>query len=127
MLDNQYISFSAGQNFSYLRESEQTIVAELLKDDDYWINSYETNDVRIASRDHELTEEELRSFWHTYKKSSSTADGEKKPRKQNVKLPFDELSDFFPNMKPKEVKYKIIEIVFAWYDEQKKKDKEDIG
>jgi hypothetical protein len=33
-----------------------------------------------------------------------------------VKFAFDEISDFFPDMKPKEVKSKIIEILLAWYD-----------
>ena len=35
-----------------------------------------------------------------------------------MKFAFDEISDFFPDMKPKEVKDKIIEILFAWYDSQ---------
>ena len=34
------------------------------------------------------------------------------------KFAFDEISDFFPDMQPKEVKDKIIEILFAWYDAQ---------
>ena len=35
-----------------------------------------------------------------------------------MKFAFDEISDFFPDMQPKEVKDKIIEILFAWYDAQ---------
>ena len=63
---------------------------------------------------HELSEEDIRGYF----KCTATEPKEKAPKKQSVKFAFDEISDFFPDMKPKEVRDKIIEILFAWYDAQ---------
>ena len=42
----------------------------------------------------------------------------KSAQEAECEFSFEEISDFFPDMKPKEVKDKIIEILFAWYDTQ---------
>ena len=70
--------------------------------------------MKNASKKAELTEEQIRGYF----KCNATEPKEKAPKKQSVKFAFDEFSDFFPDMKPKEVKDKIIEILFAWYDAQ---------
>ena len=67
-----------------------------------------------ASKAGELNEEQIRGYF----KCNATDPKEKAPKKQSVKFAFDEISDFFPDMKPKEIKDKIIEILFAWYDSQ---------
>ena len=70
--------------------------------------------IRYASKTKELNEEDIRGYF----KCNATEPKEKAPKKQSVKFAFDEISDFFPDMQPKEVKDKIIEILFAWYDAQ---------
>ena len=73
-----------------------------------------TEEMKNASKTKELSEEDVRSYF----KCNATEPKEKAPKKPSVKFAFDEISDFFPDMQPKEVKDKIIEILFAWYDAQ---------
>lgn len=78
------------------------------------ITTDKTEEMKNASKTKELNEEDIRGYF----KCNATEPKEKAPKKQSVKFAFDEISDFFPDMKPKEVKDKIIEILFAWYDAQ---------
>ena len=78
------------------------------------ITTEKTEEMKNASKAGELNEEQIRGYF----KCNATEPKEKVPKKQGVKFAFDEISDFFPDMKPKEVKDKIIEILFAWYDSQ---------
>ena len=78
------------------------------------ITTDKTEQMKNASKTKELSEEDIRGYF----KCNATEPKEKVPKKQSVKFAFDEISDFFPDMKPKEVKDKIIEILFAWYDAQ---------
>ena len=112
------ISVPGGEHYSYLRENEQRIVSEMYKDNNCWITGSGIVRLRATSADHELSEEEIKSFWYVDRKAATKNVGEKTPRKQSVKLSFDEISNFFPNMKSKEIKSKIIEILLAWYAAQ---------
>ena len=108
------VSLTAGVNYSYLRQFEQFSVWAMLMDKSMSITTDKTEEMKNASKKSELTEEEIRGYF----KCNATEPKEKAPKKQIVKFAFDEISDFFPDMQPKEVKDKIIEILFAWYDAQ---------
>ena len=114
MVDEGIIPLTAGVNYSYLREFEQFSVWAMLMDKSMSITTDKTEEMKNASKAGELNEEDIRGYF----KCNATEPKEKAPKKQSVKFAFDEISDFFPDMKPKEVKDKIIEILFAWYDAQ---------
>lgn len=114
MVDEGIIPLTAGVNYSYLRQFEQMTVWMLLMDKAISITVDKTEEMKNASKVGELNEEQIRGYF----KCNATEPKEKVPKKQSVKFAFDEISDFFPDMKPKEVKEKIIEILFAWYDAQ---------
>ena len=114
MVDEGIVSLTAGVNYSYLRQFEQLSVWMMLMDKSMSITTDKTEEMKNASKTKELNEEDIRGFF----KCNATEPKEKAPKKQSVKFAFDEISDFFPDMKPKEVKDKIIEILFAWYDAQ---------
>ena len=115
MVDEGIIPLTAGVNYSYLREFEQFSVWAMLMDKSMSITTEKTEEMKNASKTKELNEEDIRGYF----KCNATEPKEKAPKKQSVKFAFDEISDFFPDMQPKEVKDKIIEILFAWYDTQK--------
>ena len=114
MVDNGTISLSAGVNYSYLRDFEQFMVWSMLFNGSVAISTEDTEELKNASRNHELTEEEIKGHF----RECPTTGKEKTPKKQSVKFAFDEVAAFFPDMKPKEVKDKIMEILFAWYDKE---------
>ena len=114
MVDEGIIPLTAGVNYSYLREFEQFSVWAMLMDKSMSITTEKAEEMKNASKAKELSEEDIRGYF----KCNSTEPKEKAHKKQSVKFAFDEISDFFPDMKPKEVKDKIIEILFAWYDSQ---------
>ena len=114
MVDEGIVPLIAGVNYSYLREFEQFSVWAMLMDKSMSITTDKTEQMKNASKTKELSEEDIRGYF----KCNSTEPKEKNHKKQSVKFAFDEISDFFPDMKPKEVKDKIIEILFAWYDSQ---------
>ena len=114
MVDEGIVSLTAGVNYSYLRQFEQMTVWMMLMEKSMSITTEKTEELKNASKEGELTEEQIRGYF----KFNATEPNEKAPKKQSVKFSFDEISDFFPDMKPKEVKDKIIEILFAWYDSQ---------
>ena len=115
MVDDGIVSLTAGVNYSYLRQFEQMTVWMTLMEKSMSITTDKTEEMKNASKKGELNEEQIRSYF----KYNATEPKEKAPKKQSVKFSFDEISDFFPDMKPKEVKDKIIEILFAWYDSQR--------
>jgi len=86
----------------------------MLMDKSMSITTDKTEQMKNASKTKELSEEDIRGYF----KCNTTEPKGKAPKKQIVNFAFDEISDFFPDMKPKEVKDKIIEILFAWYDSQ---------
>ena len=114
MVDEGIVPLIAGVNYSYLRQFEQFSVWAMLMDKSMSITTDKTEQMKNASKTKELSEEDIRGYF----KCNATEPKEKAPKKQIVKFAFDEISDFFPDMKPKEVKDKIIEILFAWYDSQ---------
>ena len=114
MVDDGIVSLTAGVNYSYLRQFEQLSVWMMLMDKSMSITTEKTEEMKNASKKAELAEEQIREYF----KCNTTEPKEKASKKQSVKFAFDEISDFFPDMKPKEVKDKIIEILFAWYDAQ---------
>ena len=114
MVDEGIVSLTASVNYSYLRQFEQLTVWMMLMEKSMSITTEKTEELKNASKEGELTEEQIRGYF----KFNATEPNEKAPKKQSVKFSFDEISDFFPDMKPKEVKDKIIEILFAWYDSQ---------
>lgn len=114
MVDEGIVSLTAGVNYSYLRQFEQLTVWMMLMDKSMSITTDKTEEMKNASKVGELNEEQIRGYF----KCNATEPKEKAPKKQSVKFAFDEISDFFPDMKPKDVKDKIIEILFAWYDAQ---------
>ena len=114
MVDEGIVSLTAGVNYSYLRQFEQMTVWMMLIDKSLSITADKTEELKNASKAGELTEEQIRGYF----KCNATEPKERIPKKQSVKFAFDEISDFFPDMKPKDVKDKIIEILFAWYDSQ---------
>ena len=114
MVDEGIVPLTAGVNYSYLRQFEQMTVWMMLMDKSMSITADKTEEMKNASKKAELTEEQIRGYF----KCNATEPKEKVLKKQSVKFSFDEISDFFPDMKPKEVKDKIIEILFAWYDSQ---------
>ena len=114
MVDEGIIPLTAGVNYSYLRQFEQLSVWMMLMDKSMSITAEKTEEMKNASKTKELDEEDIRGYF----KCNATETKEKAPKKQSVKFAFDEISDFFPDMQPKEVKDKIIEILFAWYDAQ---------
>ena len=114
MVDEGIVSLTAGVNYSYLRQFEQMTVWMTLMEKSMSITTDKTEEMKNASKEGELNEEQIRSYF----KYNATEPKEKAPKKQSVKFAFDEISDFFPDMQPKEVKDKIIEILFAWYDAQ---------
>ena len=114
MVDEGIIPLTAGVNYSYLRQFEQLSVWMMLMDKSMSITTDKTEEMKNASKTKELNEEDIRGYF----KCNATEPKEKAPKKQSVKFAFDEISDFFPDMQPKEVKDKIIEILFAWYDAQ---------
>ena len=114
MVDEGIVPLTAGVNYSYLRQFEQLSVWMMLMEKSMSITTEKTEEMKNASKAGELTEEQIRGYF----KCNATEPKEKAPKKQSVKFFFDEISDFFPDMKPKEVKDKIIEILFAWYDSQ---------
>ena len=111
------VPLTAGVNYSYLRQFEQLSVWMMLMEKSMSITTEKTEEMKNASKEVELNEEQIRSYF----KCNTTEPKEKASKKQSVKFAFDEISDFFPDMKPKEVKDKIIEILFAWYDAQQNK------
>ena len=115
MVDEGIVPLTAGVNYSYLRQFEQLSVWMMLMDKSMSITTDKTEEMKNASKTKELNEEDIRGYF----KCNATEPKEKAPKKQSVKFAFDEISDFFPDMQPKEVKDKIIEILFAWYDTQK--------
>ena len=115
MVDEGIVPLTAGVNYSYLRQFEQLSVWMMLMDKSISITTDKTEEMKNASKTKELSEEDIRGYF----KCNATEPKEKAPKKQSVKFAFDEISDFFPDMQPKEVKDKIIEILFAWYDSQK--------
>ena len=114
MVDEGIVSLTAGVNYSYLRQFEQMTVWMMLMDKSISITTEKTEEMKNASKTKELNEEDIRGYF----KCIATEPKEKAPKKQSVKFAFDEISDFFPDMEPKEIKDKIIEILFAWYDSQ---------
>ena len=114
MVDEGIVSLTAGVNYSYLRQFEQLSVWMMLMDKSMSITTEKAEEMKNASKSKELSEEDIRGYF----KCTATEPKEKAPKKQSVKFAFDEISDFFPDMQPKEVKDKIIEILFAWYDAQ---------
>jgi ParB family chromosome partitioning protein len=114
MVDEGIVPLTAGVNYSYLRQFEQLSVWMMLMDKSMSITTDKTEEMKNASKTKELSEEDVRSYF----KCNATEPKEKAPKKPSVKFAFDEISDFFPDMQPKEVKDKIIEILFAWYDAQ---------
>ena len=114
MVDEGIVPLTAGVNYSYLRQFEQLSVWMMLMDKAMSITTEKTEEMKNASKAGELNEEQIREYF----KCNTTEPKEKASKKQSVKFAFDEISDFFPDMKPKEVKDKIIEILFAWYDSQ---------
>ena len=114
MVDEGIVPLTAGVNYSYLRQFEQLSVWMMLMEKSMSITTDKTEEMKNASKAKELSEEDIRGYF----KCNATDPKEKAPKKQSVKFSFDEISDFFPDMKPKEVKDKIIEILFAWYDAQ---------
>ena len=114
MVDEGIIPLTAGVNYSYLRQFEQLSVWMMLMEKSMSITTEKTEEMKNASKEVELNEEQIRSYF----KCNTTEPKEKASKKQSVKFAFDEISDFFPDMKPKDVKNKIIEILFAWYDAQ---------
>ena len=123
MVDEGIIPLTAGVNYSYLREFEQFSVCAMLMDKSMSITTDKTEEMKNASKTKELNEEDIRGYF----KCNAVEPKEKAPKKQSVKFAFDEISDFFPDMKPKEVKDKIIEILFAWYDSQKNQTVDENG
>ncbi|MBR6557595.1 MAG: ParB/RepB/Spo0J family partition protein [Clostridia bacterium] len=115
MVDEGIVPLTAGVNYSYMRQFEQLSVWMMLMDKSMSITTDKTEEMKNASKTKELNEEDIRGYF----KCNATESKEKAPKKQSVKFAFDEISDFFTDMKPKEVKDKIIEILFAWYDSQK--------
>ena len=115
MVDEGIVPLTAGVNYSYLRQFEQMTVWMMLMDKSMSITTDQTEEMKNASKTKELNEEDIRGYF----KCNAVEPKEKAPKKQSVKFAFDEISDFFPDMQPKEVKDKIIEILFAWYDSQK--------
>lgn len=114
MVDEGIVPLTAGVNYSYLRQFEQLSVWMMLMEKSMSITTEKTEELKNASKAGELNAEQIRGYF----KCNATEPKEKAPKKQSVKFAFDEISDFFPDMKPKEVKDKIIEILFAWYDAQ---------
>ena len=114
MVDEGIVPLTAGVNYSYMRQFEQMTVWMMLMDKSMSITTDKTEEMKNASKTKELNEEDIRGYF----KCNATEPKEKAPKKQSVKFAFDEISDFFPDMQPKEVKDKIIEILFAWYDAQ---------
>ena len=114
MVDEGIVPLTAGVNYSYLRQFEQLSVWMMLMDKSMSITTEKAEEMKNASKKAELTEEQIRGYF----KCKATEPKERIPKKQSVKFAFDEISDFFPDMQPKEVKDKIIEILFAWYDSQ---------
>ena len=114
MVDEGIFPQTAGVNYSYLRQFEQFSVWAMLMDKSMSITTEKAEEMKNASKTKELSEEDIRGYF----KCNVTEPKEKAPKKQSVKFAFDEISDFFPDMQPKEVKDKIIEILFAWYDAQ---------
>ena len=114
MVDEGIIPLTAGVNYSYLRQFEQFSVWAMLMDKSMSITTDKSEEMKNASKSKELSEEDIRGYF----KCNSAEPKEKTPKKQSVKFAFDEISDFFPDMQPQEVKDKIIEILFAWYDAQ---------
>ena len=114
MVDEGIVPLTAGVNYSYMRQFEQLSVWMMLMDKSMSITTDKTEEMKNESKTKELNEEDIRGYF----KCNATEPKEKAPKKQSVKFAFDEISDFFPDMKPKEVKDKIIEILFAWYDSQ---------
>ena len=114
MVDEGIIPLTAGVNYSYMRQFEQMTVWMMLMEKSMSITTEKTEEMKNASKAGELNEEQIRSYF----KCNTTEPKEKAPKKPSVKFAFDEISDFFPDMQPKEVKDKIIEILFAWYDAQ---------
>ena len=112
MVDEGIVSLTAGVNYSYLRQFEQMTVWMTLMEKSMSITTDKTEEMKNASKEGELNEEQIRSYF----KYNATEPKEKAPKKQSVKFAFDEVAAFFPDMKPKEVKNKILEILFAWYD-----------
>ena len=115
MVDNGTISLSAGVNYSYLRDFEQFTVWSMLFQGNVTATAEQTEELKNASRAHELTEEEIKEYFHERPVGGKV----KAPKKQSVKFAFDEVAEFFPDMKPKEVRNKIMEILLAWYEAQK--------
>lgn len=114
MVDEGIIPLTAGVNYSYLRQFEQMTVWMMLMEKSMSITTEKTEEMKNASKAGELNEEQIRRYF----KCNVNEPKEKAPKKQSVKFAFDEIAEFFPDMKPKEVKDKIIEILFAWYDAQ---------
>ena len=114
MVDEGIVPLTAGVNYSYMRQFEQMTVWMMLMDKSMSITTDKTEEMKNASKTKELNEEDIRGYF----KCNAIEPKEKAPKKQSVKFAFEEISDFFPDMKPKEVKDKIIEILFAWYDSQ---------
>ena len=112
MVDNGTISLSAGVNYSYLRDFEQFMVWSMLFNGGMTISTEDTEELKNVSRSHELTEAEIKEHFN----ERPSGGKEKSPKKPSVKFAFDEVAAFFPDMKPKEVKSKIIEILLEWYD-----------
>ena len=112
MVDTGRITLAAGVNYSYLRDFEQFMVWSMLFNGSVAISTEDTEELKNASRNHELTEEEIKGHF----REGLATGKEKTPKKPSVKFAFDEVAAFFPDMKPKEVKNKILEILFAWYD-----------
>ena len=77
--------------------------------------SFDPEELKNASRHHELTEDEIKGHF----RECPTTGKERTPKKQSVKFSFDEVAAFFPDMKPREVRNKIMEILLAWYEAQK--------
>ena len=123
MVDEGIVPLTAGVNYSYLRQFEQLSVWMMLMDKSMSITTDKTEEMKNASKTKELNEEDIRGYF----RCNATEQKEKAPKKQSVKFVFDEISEFFPDMQPKEVKDKIIEILFAWYDSQKNQTVDENG
>ena len=115
MVDNGTISLSAGVNYSYLRDFEQFTVWSMLVQGNVTATTDQTEELKNASRARELTEGEIKEYFHERPVGGKV----KTHKKPNVKFAFDEVAEFFPDMKPKEVRNKIMEILLAWYEAQK--------
>ena len=115
MVDSGRITLAAGVNYSYLRDFEQFMVWSMLFNGSVAISAEDTEELKNASRARELTEGEIKEYFHERPVGGKV----KAHKKQSVKFAFDEVAEFFPDMKPKEVRNKIMEILLAWYEAQK--------